>query len=227
MGFKKRMVALVLAIAMVVAAAAPVFAASSPENPGWKDNLDWNYQDHNTEGRKTHQIRLVVSKVGKTQAAVWMAETKNKIKDYVNLRWARNKDDEKVNITHIGDGTKGVFNSKLGKYITKVDITSEAPIVKIRTNAFLGSKVQRLRIAGNKIIIKKDAFKGISNKSPEIQICGTGRHAKDFTFYEGCFSGLSSSARIRVKKTSMSKTEYNKIRKRILNAGFKGIIEYR
>ena len=45
-----------------------------------------------------------------------------------------------------------------------------------------------------------------------------------FKFAEGAFSGLSSKAQVIVSKSTMSTKEFNKLKAKLVEAGFKGKI---
>ena len=228
MSIKKRVLTLVLAMAMVIGSAFSVYAATgSPTNPGFvaKTNHDVNTQDH---GKKA----TVSTHVGTTVRAVYKVEAK-KGTSTVSLSVARDKKNRKVALTHLGatnlgshgnEGVKGVFNTTAGRRVKTVDIKTTASKFRIGKQAFYGSNVGLLRVVGKNVSFGKDAFNGTKKKDIDIQICGSGRKASQFTFDKGAFNGLSSKARFLVRSTAMSASEFNKLKKKLIAAGFKGKI---
>ena len=225
MSIKKRVLTLVLAMAMVIGSAFSVYAATgSPTNPGFaaKTNHDVNTQDH---GKKA----TVTSHVGSKVVMTFKVEAK-KGTSSVNLSVARNKKNQKVALTHLGgtygshgnEGVKGVFNTTAGRRVKTVDIKTKASKFRVSKQAFYGSNVGLLRVVGKNVSFGKDAFKGTKKKDIDIQICGSGRKASQFTFDKGAFNGLSSKARFLVRSTAMSASEFNKLKKKLIAAGFKG-----
>lgn len=231
MGIKKRVMAAILVFTMVMGTACTVFAATkSPadkpttyKNPGYDavNDLDVNTQDHN----KT----TVTSKVKTSKGtAVAMKAQSTSGGTYINIKVARTKDNKKVAVTSIGTSKEGAFNSTKGRKITWVDITSSANEFAISAKAFYNSNVKLLRIAGKKIKIGKQAFKGTKQTSMEIRICGQNqkRKASDFTFSPTAFTGLSKKAVFNVRTGAMTRAEFNKLARKVRASGFKGVIKH-
>ena len=72
--------------------------------------------------------------------------------------------------------------------------------------------------------IKKNAFKGTKATKVKITISGKKRKASAFSFSKGAFNGLSKKSSIVVSKSTMTKKEFNKLKKKLQKAGFKGKI---
>ena len=227
MSIKKRVLTLVLTMAMVVGSAFSVYAATgSPTNPGFveKTNHDVNTQDH-------RKMSTVTSHVGSTVVMAFKVEAKTGT-SYVNLWVARNKKNQRVGLTHLGgtygshgnEGVKGAFNTTAGRRVKTVDLRTPASKFRFSKQAFYGSNVGLLRIVGKNVSFGKDTFNGTKRKDIDIQICGTGRKASQFTFDKGAFNGLSSKARFLVRSTAMSASEFQKLKKKLIAAGFKGKI---
>ena len=228
MSIKKRVLTLVLVMAMVIGSAFSVYAATgSPTNPGFvaKVGHDVNTQDH---GKKA----TVSTHVGNTVKVVYKIEAKTGTSS-VSLSVARDKKNNKVALTHLGatnlgshknEGVKGVFNTTAGRRVKTLDIKTTASRFRFSKQSFYGSNVGLMRVVGKNISFGKDAFNGTKKKDIDIQICGTGRKASQFTFDKGAFNGLSSKARFLVRSTAMSASEFNKLKKKLIAAGFKGKI---
>lgn len=219
MNVKKKLLALVLVFAMVLSFAMPAFAAKSPANEGYDtaSNLDVNTQDH--------QNKTVTSKISTKSAVVWsVTKTNGANSDYVQLKVARTKENDQKEISHIGDGKKGVFDSQEGRVVKTAVINSAAKQVKILTNAFKGSNVSNLKLQSKKIVIQKDAFKGTKVTNPLIVINGQKKTASSFVFASGAFNGLGKTARICVAGKTMTKAEFQKLIKKLRAAGFTGKI---
>lgn len=231
MGIKKRVMAAILAFTLVMGTACTAFAATkSPadkpttyKNPGYDavNDLDVNTQDHNkttvTSKVKTDKGTAVTRKAQSTGGGT-----------YINLKVARTKDNKKVPITSVGTSKEGAFNSTKGRKITWVDITTAANEFAISAKAFYNSNVKLLRIAGKKIKIGKQAFKGTKQTGMEIRICGQGqkRKAKDFILSSTAFTGLSKKAVFNVRTGAMTRSEFNKLAKKVRACGFKGVIKH-
>lgn len=125
-------------------------------------------------------------------------------------------------ITSIGDGSKGVFSSKTGKKITKVVVDSTKR-VEITKKAFKGSNVKKIQMKNQKTTIRKDAFSGTKKKTVTLEL-KSAKKASDIKVSKGSFNGLSSDSRIVVSKANMSKKEFNKLEKKLRDAGFTGSI---
>lgn len=122
-------------------------------------------------------------------------------------------------IIQVGNGSAGVFDAA----IKKVIINSSAAEVTISTKAFTKSKVKTVEVNTASVRIKKNAFKGTKTKNPTIYINGA-KKASDVKVGKGSFTGLSKKAKIVVSKKSMSKKQFNALKKKLRKKGFKGKI---
>lgn len=216
-------IALVLVMTLSLAFAASAAGVSSPKNPGYDPETE---QDSNT---KNHHDNTVVCKIVSAKAATVVNVTgdsaSSKKASKVTLSYARNADNEKVAITKVGDGKKGVFDSKKGRYVLKATVKSTASKVALSAYAFKGSKVATLTLKGSsKIVIKENAFKGTKYKELTINISGAKRKADSVKVSSGSFTGLSKKAKVVVSKSTMTKKEFAKLQKSWKKAGFKGSI---
>ena len=230
MGFFRKVMAVALVLAMVFSLVATCGAAGSPTdgpvsgdtNPGYDEatDIDSNTQDHINKTVKTKvnsETSAVVQSVS-SKAGAKSAKT-------VVIRVARDEDNKEVPITRLGNGTKGVFNSKKGRVVTQVQVKTAAPTFTIAKAAFKGSKVKTIRLMNaKKTVIKKNAFKGTKATKVKITISGKKRKASAFSFSKGAFNGLSKKSSIVVSKSTMTKKEFNKLKKKLQKAGFKGKI---
>lgn len=228
MCIKKKLMAALLVAAMMVSTAIPVLATESPvnppkKNPGYSDTNNWdnNLQDHNGDVLvrsyvvdDTARVIAVTHKAGQIPAS-WTA-----------LTVARNRDNKKVFITEIGDGSTGIFNSAKGKRVTKATIGS-TKAVTVNANAFAGSNLKVLLIKSS-LTIKADAYKGISNTALKQYLIAppANKKAADYTFESGAFEDLVSTARFSVGASVMTSTEFSKLKTKLQKAGFKGQIYY-
>lgn len=210
---------LVMALGVMMTAYAVESPTAGPTNPGYdeKTNTETNEQDHFDN--------VVVTKFESSSKVVVLKATSTGEKgDKVEFRVARNANDEETAITQVGDGKNGVFNSKAGQKITLVNISSTASSVKIAAYAFKGAKVATLKLSGKKVSINKNAFKGTKKTKVTIRIQGSKKKASDFTFSKGAFNGLSKKSKVIVSKSTMTKSEFKKLKKKLRAAGFKGSI---
>ena len=216
----KRMIAAALAATMILGSALSVSAATSPVNPGYdtKKNIDENKQDH--------YKKTVDAKISGNSATVVSVESSGKKtsgQKTVVFKVARNAKNKQVPVTNLGNKKKGIFDSKKGRNIETVKITS-AKRVTINKLTFKGSKVKNL-YASSKLRIRKNAFKGTKVKNLYFRINGKKKAAKNYTFEKGAFNGLSKKARIVVSKKTMTKKQFNLLKKKLQKAGFKGKIK--
>lgn len=212
MGLKKRVLAAILASAMVLSTAVTAFAAGSPAN------ADYNTETKADENTQDHTGNEVVTKVTKKAATVVKVTGDGENAEDVVLKIARDKNNKKKAITVIGDGKKGVFDSKAGRKVKTVRVKSSKKVT-VKAKAFKGSKVKKL-LSTSKIKFNKNAFKGTKVKALRITVYA--KKASRISFVKGSFTGLSNKAKFVVK--GMSKTEFKKLKKALKAAGFKGKI---
>ena len=226
MGIKRNIMAFLLATTMIVSSAVPTMAkiqsptkAQTTENKGYKNNLDYNSQDHVSKtviSKVTSPKKVVTSKV----------TTKSKGKSTgVVISYARDKKNKKVQITQIGTGKAGVFDSKSGRKLDHVRVASTAKKVIIAKKAFYNSNIKTIRLQSKKVQINKNAFYKTKAKTVKIKIIGSKRKASAFTFQKGAFNGLSKKSTVIVRKGTMTAKEFKKLKKNLQKAGFKGTIK--
>lgn len=216
MKLMKRLFAIVLLLTMTFGLAVEGVAATSPgtvtepENPGYeeKTRTDTNTQDYTNGTAVSSFVRK------KSGAAVTKVTTKKGTS--VKIATARDKKNKKVKVTEI---RKGAFNNKSGRKIKTVTLASN---MKLKAFAFEGSKVKSLKVTSRKVSIYKNAFKKTKVKNMTITLSKV-KNASDVSVKEGSFRGLNSKAKI-VVTSNMSDKEFNKLVKKLKNAGFKGTI---
>ena len=231
MCMKKKLLSVVLTALMILSMGVSVFATAvssptkpddnKPKNPGYvkSSNFDVNSQDH------IHNI--VKTKIGQSTVVVRSVTSLNgDAKSELHLRTARNIDNKRVPITHIGNGNAGLFDTKTGSYVKYLAIRSEKKVT-IRANAFLNSHVERLYLSSSYFTLKKDCFNGTKKSNMVITLDGDTKYSGRFVFEKGCFNGLTSGAKVYVSKRCCAQVTFNRIKKNILAAGFKGQIIYR
>ena len=213
MGINKKFMAaimvgvLTLSSAFTVSAAGTASETTAPaaqsEGPNTVDHL---------EGKK------VTSDVDTTKQTANVKSVKSsadaEVKNAVVLNNARDSKNNKVPITSVGTGKKGVFD----KIITRVTVKSKAKNVTFKAYAFKKSKVKTLKLNNAKTTINKNAFNGTKAKNVKIYVNGK------LTAKKGAFKGLNSKAKIIVSKKAYSKKAFNKLKKALKKAGFKGKI---
>ena len=204
----KKMVAAVLAAVMTMSVAGNALAAeakASPTKPAIDGYIDSNTQDH--------KGNTVVSEINKDEANATKAEYTGSEGKTVWFKDARNSNNELVPITSVGNGKKGVFNSKKGRKITKAIFASSKNTV-VKKLAFKGSKVKTVSVTGEKVTFSKNAFKGTKQKKITLQI--KTKKASSVKLKKGAFNGLT-----KVTVKGLSKKEYNKLLKAAKKAGIK------
>ena len=179
---------------------------ASPSIDGY---IDINSQDH-SENTVTSQIKSDEGTVIKA------AHTSGSSGHTVYLEKARNSNNKEVPITTVGDGKKGVFNSKKGRKITQV-VLSSAKIMDVQKNAFKGSKVKKIVINSTTVIFHKYAFKG--TKSKKITILFKTKKASSLNLKKGALKGIT-----KVTVKGLSKKEYKKLLKAAQKVGIKSNI---
>ena len=224
---KKKLLSVVLILSMGVSVFATAVSSptkpddNKPKNPGYvrSSDFDVNSQDH------IHNI--VKTKIGQNTIVVRSVTSLNgDAKSELHLRTARNMDNKRVPITHLGNGNTGIFDTKTGSYVKYLAIRSEKKVT-IRANAFLNSHVERLYLSSSYFTLKKDCFKGTKKSNMVITLDGDTKYSGRFVFEKGCFNGLTSGAKIYVSSKCCAQVTFNRIKKNILAAGFKGQIIYR
>lgn len=231
MCIKKKLLSVVLTVLMILSMGLSVFATverspgkipdNKPKNPGWvrSSSFDVNHQDH------IHNI--VKTKIGqKTVVVRSVTALKGDAKSEIHLRFARDKDNNRVPITHIGNGETGLFDSKTGSYLKDVVLKSKKRIT-VRANAFRNSYVKRLYLSSSFFTLKSGCFTGTNCRSLIITLDDEIKYSGRVTFEDGCFDGLSSSAKVIVQKNCAAQVTFNRIKKKLRAAGFPGQIIYK
>lgn len=227
MDIKKKLLTVVLSAVLILSLAVPAVAAtSSPKNPGYKEvdgkGEDFNSQDH--KGKDDLQVTTIVS----TGPHITIKVTSRTGKPTaVDINIARDKNNKKIAIKRLGDTKNGVFNNKNGQNIETVQVKSPAAKVTISANAFKGSKVSKLKLLSKEVHLASGCFDGTKVKNPTITIGGTKRKASSITFKKSSWKGLNKKAKIIVRKSSMTKAEFNKLKKKLVRSGYPGKIYYR
>ena len=227
----KKLLSVVLTVLMILSMGLSVFATverspgkipdNKPKNPGWvrSSSFDVNHQDH------IHNI--VKTKIGqKTVVVRSITALKGDAKSEIHLRFARDKDNNRVPITHIGNGETGLFDSKTGSYLKDVVLKSKKRIT-VRANAFRNSYVKRLYLSSSFFTLKSGCFTGTNCRSLIITLDDEIKYSGRLTFEDGCFDGLSSSAKVIVQKNCAAHVTFNRIKKKLRAAGFPGQIIYK
>ena len=231
MCIKKKLFSVVLTALLILSMGISVFATeerspgkipdNKPKNPGWvrSSSFDVNHQDH------IHNI--VKTKIGqKTVVVRSITALKGDAKSEIHLRFARDKDNNRVPITHIGNGETGLFDSKTGSYLKDVVLKSKKRIT-VRANAFRNSYVKRLYLSSSFFTLKSGCFTGTNCRSLIITLDDEIKYSGRVTFEDGCFDGLSSSAKVIVQKNCAAQVTFNRIKKKLRAAGFPGQIIYK
>ena len=231
MCMKKKLLSVVLTALMILSMGVSVFATAvssptkpddnKPKNPGYvrSSSFDVNSQDH------IHNI--VKTKIGqKTIVVRSVRSLKGDAKSELHLRTARTMDNKRVPITHLGNGNTGIFDTKTGSYVKRLAIRSQRKVT-IRANAFLNSYVKRLYLSSSFFTLQKDCFKGTKKSKMVITLDGDTKYSGRLVFEKGCFNGLTRGAKVYVSSRCCAQVSFNRIKKNMLAAGFKGQIIYK
>lgn len=228
---KKKLLSVVLTALMILSMGVSVFATAvssptkpddnKPKNPGYvrSSSFDVNSQDH------IHNI--VKTKIGqKTIVVRSVRSLRGDAKSELHLRTARTMDNKRVPITHLGNGNTGIFDTKTGSYVKRLAIRSQRKVT-IRANAFLNSYVKRLYLSSSFFTLQKDCFKGTKKSKMVITLDGDTKYSGRLVFEKGCFNGLTRGAKVYVSSRCCAQVSFNRIKKNMLAAGFKGQIIYK
>ena len=228
---KKKLLSVVLTALMILSMGVSVFATAvssptkpddnKPKNPGYVRSscFDVNSQDH------IHNI--VKTKIGQNTIVVRSVTSLNgDAKSELHLRTARTMDNKRVPITHLGNGNTGIFDTKTGSYVKRLAIRSQRKVT-IRANAFLNSYVKRLYLSSSFFTLQKDCFKGTKKSKMVITLDGDTKYSGRLVFEKGCFNGLTRGAKVYVSSRCCAQVSFNRIKKNMLAAGFKGQIIYK
>ena len=196
MGFKKRVIAIALATAVVFGSAFTAFAATDSATTAPTTTSG-------TEETKTHNDNGVIANA-KNEVTKVTAEGTSAAAKSVTLKTYADKPIVAIN--------KNAFK---GSVITKVNVASTKNVT-IKAKAFNKSKVKKLVVSGKKVTIKKNAFKGTKAKKLTLNV----KNVKKLSLKKGAFKGLK---KITIK--GASKKQKAKIIKAIKKAGFNGTIK--
>ncbi|MBO7710845.1 MAG: hypothetical protein J6S83_10275 [Lachnospiraceae bacterium] len=206
MKIKKMMAAVLAAVMTMSAAGSALAAAQSPTEAAVDGFIDYNEQDHTGN--------LVVSEINQDEATAIKAEYTGGDGKTVWFKDARNSKNETVPITTVGNGKKGLFNSKKGRKITRAIFASSKDTV-VKKLAFKGSNVKLVAVSGKKkVTFSKNSFKGTKQKKVTLQF--RTKKASSVKLKKGAFNGLT-----KVTVKGLSKKEYNKFLKAAKKAGIK------
>ena len=75
--------------------------------------------------------------------------------------------------------------------------------------------------------LKSGCFTGTNCRSLIITLDDEIKYSGRVTFEDGCFDGLSSSAKVIVQKNCAAQVTFNRIKKKLRAAGFPGQIIYK
>ena len=216
MGITKKLLALMLVVVLGLGSAFTVSAADSATggNEDSKKEATYPSTDKNS---KDHVNKTVTSTVtSPTSATATKVATNSSKNSTVEFEAARNSAGDKVDITVIGNGKKGVFDSKKGRKVKQAIIKSKASKVVVKAKAFKGSKIKKIQITSKKVVFSKNAFKGTKQKTLTLKV----KKASQVQFKKGALKGLKT-----IKIKGASKAEKKKIKKALKKAGFKGKIK--
>ena len=212
----KRMVAAVLAAAMVIGSSLNVFAATTSQTAGNSvDYKDYNTQDHNNN--------LVVSTITETGATVeTIQSTLAGSGKKVEVEIARKQDGSATDIDVIGNGTDGVFASKDGQRVRTLAITSNASKVVVKKNTFKAAKIKTIKIKSQKVVLQKDAFAGFkgATKAKVLTIKFVKTKANSLVVKKNALKDVKT-----VKIRGLNKQQKNQVIKKLRKAKFKGTIK--
>ena len=210
MRVKKTLAAILAAVMTVSAGLSAIAATPSPNTaPAAAESEDVNTGDHtgNTVTATVKDGKATVTEVtGKGDGAA-----------VVNLKVARNSANEAVDITVIGDGKKGVFDSKAGRKVTTLKVSSKANVT-VKKNAFKGSKVKTIKVKSKKVTINKNAFNG--TKAKKITLNYQTKKASSLVLKKGALKGVT-----KVTVKGLNAKQYKKAVKALKAAGFTGTIK--
>jgi len=119
--------------------------------------------------------------------------------------------------TIIGNGTDGVWDNKYGQSTVGVVIDDPAGLTIVNTNAFKGAQVQNVTIK-SQAEFRANAFAGTNKKKMTITLAGNA----SVKAVKGAFKALSKKSLIRVSKKTMTKKKFKKLKKQMKKWGFKG-----
>ena len=220
MRMKKGMIAAALAVVMSLGSTAAFAAVESPKpEPAPSTYIDVNVQDHKkitvtseiTEKEKGHVVKITSDQSSADQSKV------------VTLRVARTSTNKAVPITYVGDGKNGIFDSKSGRVVERVNLKSKKKMT-LKKNVFKGSKVKKITaIKGTKVKFEGNAFAGTKVTNPSLNL--SVKSSTDYVIKKDAFKGLSNKATVVI--TCKKKATYRLMVKKLKHGGFKGTITWK
>ncbi len=224
MSYIRKILAGVLILAMMLGLAVVGEAATSPSDVPQPTNPNYDPATGNDTETASNGVQVVyhINNNG-TSTIVSVQQTSGSTSTSINAQGGHDANGNLVPPTQVGDGKHGVLNSKRGRKITTLTINGGDGKVTINANAFKGAKVKKLKVNSAKVKIKKNAFKGAKQRTVKVYMKQV-KKASHVSVTRGAFSGLSHKSRIYVSKKNMSKKEYQKLVRKLRNAGFRGKI---
>lgn len=225
----KKAAAVIIVVALALGLTLSANAAGSPTSGQTSTavNPGYNPQTGVETNTSNHNGNTVETKIANGQATVQRVTADNKEDgSTVTISTANNASNTAIAVTAVGDGENGVFDSDAGRLVKKLYLrNSDSNAITVAANALKGSNVGTVALYGP-ATIEANAFKGTKKTVVKIYIKGAKKKASAFKFKKGAFKGLKTkSCTFIVKKGSMSKSEFNKLRKKLVKAGFKGTIK--
>ena len=216
MRMKKAMAAM-LAAAITVSSALSVFAAAtSPTTAPDASSDASSYIDKNEELHTGNEVTSTINAGNTAATAVAATGDSTKAGSAVEFKNATTEEGKNVPITVIGNGKKGVFDSKAGRKIKTLTVNSSAKKVTVKAKAFTNSKVKTVKVATKKLVINKNAFKGTKQKKIVVSFQKGHKKAAALTVKKDAFEDVT---KITVK--GLSKKQFKKLRTKLVKAGVK------
>lgn len=212
MGNMKRVMALMLVVAMSLCFAVSASAAGSPKNDAGNTPAAQTVDDVTSIGNTIH---FTVANDIETVTLVQATEVTTTC--FVPSGTVTGTPGK---TTVIGNGTDGVWDNKSGQSTVGVVIDDPAGLTIINTNAFKGAQVKNMTIK-SMTEIRANAFAGTNKKKVTITLAGNAR----LKAVKGAFKALSKKSLIRVSKKTMTKKQFKKLKKQLKKWGFKGKIK--
>jgi hypothetical protein len=201
----KRIVAIVLILAMTLCVGLEAFAAGSPTVGPEFDP---------TTGIVTEESQGTTLQYDVDTKAITSIQSQGEAKTYT-VDTVIDQTGQETQPTTFGDDAQGVFDSVQGRKITTVTFKHGTTL---KSKSLKRSKVKKI-VAEGPISIEKGAFLKTLEKKPKIYAKGI-KKASEFKVEKGAFKG-TTGGKIYVSK-DMSKKEFKKLQKKLKKAGFKG-----
>ena len=206
MSYIKKILAVVLILAMTLGLVLEAGAAGSPTE-GYDPATDTYTEKSGTTTVTTKVGEKAVEKVESGEASVTLATSKD-------------AKGQEIQIEQIGDGTDGVFDSAEGRKVTKVTTASKAAQIILAANAFKGSSVKTVVIGSRKTKIRANAFGDAKNITLD---CRKSTRQAQLKFEKGSLKGVKKI----ILSKKLSKSSRAKVLKKLKAAGFTGKVSYK